>query len=123
MQGSVRDCVPQWGCKLMRRTGGRPPGSFGEVAQALLRAASSEPAPVRELCQRAQVGYAAGRYTASRLVAQGALQKQGDGRPAVLTVSPAGAGPAGPLEHLQVLHSSFWEGHVTSVDRAAFDLL
>lgn len=92
---------------LNRRDGfGRPQGSYGGVAMALRDAAVSGPAPVRVLCERAQVGYAAGRYTASRLVAAGHLVPVQAGRPMVLALPPAGNGLA---DHLDALHRSFWD--------------
>jgi len=83
----------------------RPRGTYGELAQALCAAAASGPAPVRELCERAQVGYAAGRYTASRLVAGGALVPVQESRPMVLTVPDLQ--DTAPV--LQMLPRSFWE--------------
>ena len=92
---------------LARREGmGRPQGSYGGLAQALRDAAVSGPAPVRVLCERAQVGYAAGRYTASRLVAAGQLVPVQAGRPMVLALPPAGEELA---DHLDALHRSFWD--------------
>lgn len=87
---------------------GRPRGSYGEIGRAMLDAAGSGPAPVRELAQRAQVGYAAARYTASRLVSAGALRVVEDSRPVVLAAAwPDDDDDAVPLE--QVLRRSFWE--------------
>lgn len=85
---------------------GRPQGSYGAVALALREAAASGPAPVRVLCERAQVGYAAGRYTASRLVAAGQLVPVQPGRPMVLAVPPKGDELG---DHLAALHRSFWD--------------
>jgi hypothetical protein len=62
----------------------RPRGSYGEVAQALLASADNGPGQVRQLAQRAQVGYAAARVSCSRLVARGELVVLDGGRPAVL---------------------------------------
>lgn len=62
----------------------RPRGSYGEVAQAMLAAAKRGPGPVRELAQRAQVGYGAAAWTCSRLVARGELVADRSVRPAVL---------------------------------------
>jgi hypothetical protein len=61
----------------------RPPG---DLARALASAAR-QPGTVRELCQRAQVGFDVGRKTASRLLQRGELE--------VLGVAPA-AGPGRP---------------------------
>jgi hypothetical protein len=58
----------------------------GELAEALSTAASRGPAPVRELAARAQVGYAAARYTASRMVQRGELVLLDDVRPALLAL-------------------------------------
>lgn len=44
----------------------------GDVAQALFSAAAV-PGTVKDFCQRAQVGYAVGRYTASRMLRRGEL--------------------------------------------------
>lgn len=73
----------------------------GEVAEALLQAALQGPATVRELCVRARVAYAVGRYTASRLVARGELVERGQGRPAVLALPGAPAAPVPLLGGLQ----------------------
>lgn len=63
----------------------RPRGSFGDVALALRGAARLGPATVRELAERACVGYDAARYTASRLVDRGELVVlDGQVRPVVL---------------------------------------
>lgn len=71
----------------------RPRGSYGEVAQALLRAAECGPAAVRTLAERAQVGYGAARYTASRLVSVGELVVlDPDARPALLVRPDEAAG-------------------------------
>ena len=102
---------------LARREGmGRPQGSYGGLAQALRDAAVSGPAPVRVLCERAQVGYAAGRYTASRLVAAGQLVPVQAGRPMVLALPPAGEGLA---DHLDALHRSFWDQPGLTADEGA----
>lgn len=102
---------------LNRRDGlGRPQGSYGDVALALRDAAVSGPAPVRVLCERAQVGYAAGRYTASRLVAAGQLVPVQTGRPMVLAVPPAGDELA---DRLDALHRSFWERPGPDEDQGA----
>lgn len=50
----------------------RPGRPTGELALALLDAAS-QPGTIRDLAARAQVGRAAADYTASRLIARGAL--------------------------------------------------
>lgn len=68
----------------------RPRGSYGEVAQALLDAATAGPAAVRDLAVRAQVGYSTARVTCSRLVDRGELVAVDGGvRPAVLARAPA----------------------------------
>lgn len=58
----------------------------GPVSAALLSAAEQGPATVRELAARAQVGYGAARYTASRLVDGLQLTVLQPGRPAVLSL-------------------------------------
>lgn len=66
---------------------GRPRGSHGEVRQALLEAWAQGPAPVREVAQRAQVGLAVARYTASRMTDDGQLKVVVGQRPAVLALA------------------------------------
>jgi hypothetical protein len=83
----------------------RPRGSYGEVALALCNAAQSGPASVRVLAERAQVGYGAARYTASRLVSAGDLVVVDGGRPSVLAVPPSGDTLADKLDDL---HRQFW---------------
>lgn len=89
---------------------GRPRGSFGEIGRAMVNAAASGPASVRELAERAQVGYDAARYTASRLVRMGALEVAEEGRPVVLAIAGASqrAEPEA-IEQLEVAIRSFWE--------------
>lgn len=86
---------------------GRPRGSYGEIGRAMLDAAGAGPAPVRELAARAQVGYSAARYTASRLVSAGALRVVDEGRPVVLGPVLPDEDDAEPLE--AVMRRSFWE--------------
>lgn len=71
---------------LSARAAGRPPG---DVSRALLSAAASTPGTVHELAERACVGYAAARYTSSRLVSRGELVPVREGRPRVLAVPVA----------------------------------
>lgn len=86
----------------------RPRGSYGEVAQALLRAAGCGPAAVRTLAERAQVGYGAARYTASRLVSVGELVVlDPDARPAVLVLPDEAAGAMDAA--LAELERRFWD--------------
>ena len=73
---------------------GRP---FGEVSLALLGAARVGPGTVVQLAERACVGYATARYTASRLVSTGVLARAADQRPAVLCV-PHAAPDAPPAQ-------------------------
>lgn len=91
-----------------QRARGRPHGAMGAVAKALLSAAASGPGTVVQLAERACVGYAAARYTASRLVSAGALSPLCSGRPAVLAVTaqdgPAPGDAACGLEALRL----FW---------------
>jgi predicted transcriptional regulator of viral defense system len=58
----------------------------GDIAEALSTAASWGPATVRELAARAQVGYAAARYTESRMTARGELVRLSAGRPALVAL-------------------------------------
>ena len=78
----------------------------GGVAVAMRAAALSGPATVRELADRAHVGYDLARCTATRLVQRGDLMVVGAQRPMVLAVPPAGDALA---DALHVLHCSFWE--------------
>jgi hypothetical protein len=73
----------------------RPTGAFGGLAVALRAAAIESPGTVADLAGRAQVGYAAARYTASRLVERGELVVRVPGRPAVLGAPP----PRPPRQH------------------------
>jgi hypothetical protein len=90
----------------------RPRGSYGEVAEALRTAAAQAPGTVRDLAQRACVGYDVARYTASRLVDAGTLVVQVPQRPAVLAAAPAGATGAEPLVTVM---RSFWERPAVNV--------
>lgn len=67
-------------------------GQYGPVAQALLQAVEQQPGTVRELAQRANVGYAVAKYSVSRLVSAGVCVLDG-GRPATVAryVAPAEA--------------------------------
>lgn len=90
----------------------RPRGSYGDVAQALLRAADEGPGAVRTLAERAQVGYETARYTASRLVTVGELVVlEPDARPATLArpADRAALECAGVDDALDALERSFWE--------------
>lgn len=70
------------------RGAGRPVGAFGDVSRALLASASSAgPGTVRDLAERACVGAAVARYTASRLVSRGELVPLSTGRPMVLAAA------------------------------------
>ena len=88
---------------------------LGEIAQAL-RSAAVEPGTVRQICERAQVAYGVGRYTASRMWQRGELVEHGEpaparpgpGRPASVLVA-AGAGPQPVCDLGVVLSRSFWE--------------
>jgi hypothetical protein len=83
----------------------------GELSQALVKAAEQGPGPVRALAERAQVGYGAARYTASRMVDRGELVVLQGGRPAVLGVPTAPpTAPAGDElgDHLDALHRAFF---------------
>lgn len=60
---------------------GRP---AGDLSRALMGAAAAGPATVRELAERACVGYGAARYTASRLVSRGDLVCVSTERPVLL---------------------------------------
>lgn len=59
----------------------------GEISTALALAAKSGPGTVVDICRRAQVGLAAGRYTVSRMVDRGELVVLEAGRPAVVVAT------------------------------------
>lgn len=84
---------------------------MGEIA-LVLRSAAVQPGTVRQLAERAQVGYDSARYTASRLIDRGELVVlDGNARPAVLVAAdaaPAAAPVAGVHEALSMLHAGFW---------------
>lgn len=87
----------------------------GDIALAICSAALQGPATVRELAQRAQVGYSNARYTASRLIDRGELVVlDGNARPAVLVAADGGtqdgARGTGVHQALEMLHASFWGG-------------
>lgn len=81
------------------RRRGRP---YGELQQAIARAAAAAPGTARDLATRAQVGYGAARYTVARMVARGELVELGrqlrDGstRPAGVFGPPPADRPASP---------------------------
>ena len=86
----------------------RPPGDFAVA----LASAAREPGTVRQLCERAQVGFDVGRKTASRMVQRGDLRVleiaavAGPGRPPAVVVSvDVVRGNRGLVE----LPRSFWE--------------
>lgn len=86
---------------MPRRTG-RPCGTFGPVAQAMLQAAT-EPGTAMELARRAQVGRKSAQYTVTRLVQAGLLVvAEPRTRPAVLQ-RPQQARQAGHLDLAVVL--------------------
>ena len=88
---------------------------MGEVGVALLHAAQRGPGTVVQLAERACVGYGAARYTASRLVSAGALERLNAGRPAVLCAVEVPPRiehdeEAAPVrDGLRALPSSFWQ--------------
>lgn len=92
---------------------GRP---LGDVSRALLSAAEHGPGNVRELAQRACVGYDVARYKAKDLVRMGALQPLTEERPRVLGL------PQHRAQHedaFVMLERSFWERAPTQVLDAA----
>lgn len=91
---------------------------LGEISLALHYAAAAAPGSVRDLACRAQVGYDAARYTASRMVDRGELVIVQEGRPAVLGVATAQT-PAGDelATALDDLHRSFWSGSLPLAER------
>ena len=66
----------------------------GEVAQALYSAAAV-PGTVKDFCTRARVGYAVGRYTASRMMRRGELVPVPDCQAQLLPAGPAVQGTRG----------------------------
>ena len=70
---------------------GRP---LGEISLALLSAAQARPGTVRDLAQRACVGYDTARFKAKDLVRMGALQPVTDSWPRVLSVPVEQEAPA-----------------------------
>lgn len=88
---------------------------LGEISRVMLCMAAEQPGTVRDLAERAQVGYDAARYTATRLVERGHLVRLADERPAVLGVAPPQA-PGGESLGLalQQLSRSFWDDHDTA---------
>lgn len=95
---------------------------LGDIARALLHHAST-PGTVREVCQRAQVGYSVGAYTASRLLSAGLLApaadapapaRQGRGRPPMVVQ----AAPAEPDDEsaLATLQRAFWPRRPTALE-------
>lgn len=76
------------------------------MALALLGAAREGPGTVRTLAQRAQVGYSAAWYTATRLKERGELVSVDDARPAVLAVPPCRETLAATLDEL---YRTFWD--------------
>jgi hypothetical protein len=91
----------------------RPPG---EIAQAL-RSAAFEPGTVRQLCERAQVGYVVGQYTACRMVQRGELlpvdtvpaRGAGPGRKAAVLVAAEAHAADPAAADLGAAMRSFWE--------------
>lgn len=87
----------------------RPRGHFGPVAQALLRQVEAQPGTVREVAERAQVGYGAAAYTISRLVRQGLCVLDG-GRPAVVARSSSATFDGDDVHTaLDALAQCFWQ--------------
>lgn len=73
----------------MTRRIGRPCGTIGPIAQAMLQAAA-QPGTVVELARRAQVGRASAHYTVTRLLQAGMLEVVAPRtRPAVLRLREA----------------------------------
>lgn len=86
--GGMAGCGALSAASSSPRGAGRPVGAFGDVSRALLASASSAgPGTVRELAERACVGAAVARYTASRLVSRGELVPLSTARPMVLAAA------------------------------------
>jgi hypothetical protein len=75
---------------------------MGPIAKAMRQAAAQQPGSVRELAERAQVGYAAACYTATRMVQRGQLVPLTTSRPVVLQAVDAAESPAEALPQRQV---------------------
>jgi hypothetical protein len=91
----------------------RPYSAYGDVRHALAAAAMEAPGSVRQLAERAQVGYAVAKYTASRMLDRDELVVIVPGRPAVLAAPTCPAIPPGGEtlgDALQRLHQCFWNG-------------
>lgn len=79
---------------------------LGDISRALLAAAAAAPGTVRELCERAQVGFDVGRKTASRMLSRGDLQvlevmpPSGPGRPPAVVGMAAASAPDAALSDL-----------------------
>lgn len=82
---------------------GRP---MGEISLALLGAAQQGPATVRELAQRACVGYDTARFKAKDLVRVRVLLPQGDARPRLLGLPEP---PSAPGENPFALLERYWD--------------
>ena len=82
----------------------------GEVRSALLQAAREAPGQVRDLAARAQVGFSAAQYTATRMLASDELVVVSEGRRnrvlAAPAMPPGGETLAAALERL---HQAFWQ--------------
>jgi hypothetical protein len=93
---------------------------LGDIARALLEHAGT-PGTVREVCQRAQVGYAVGAYTATRLLMTGRLERAeapvharaGRGRPPMLVQA---AQPEDEESTLSTLQRAFWPRRPTALE-------
>lgn len=93
---------------------GRPRGTYGEVRAALLTAWAEGPAPVRQAAERACVGHAVARYTASRMAQEGQLRVVVERKPAVLALADD--------ERLCVLPDTDTDGDVLSTERVRDEL-
>jgi hypothetical protein len=83
---------------------------FGDISQALLRAArDAGRGTVRDLARRAQVGMPSARYTASRLVSAGALVVVQEGRPAVLAPRECAPDLGMRLDVVETALRGFWD--------------
>jgi hypothetical protein len=75
--------------QMVRKRGGRPRGTYGEITLALIDAACTAPGTVRELAARACVGFAVAERKAPVLLQRGDLVVHRDGRPRVLIAARA----------------------------------
>ena len=90
---------------------------LGDLALAL-EAAATEPATVRALCCKAQVGFVAGRKTASRMVGRGALVVVACQRPALVVARRVAAQYLQPAPQAPDVRAALAELHRVAFNAA-----